>query len=212
MQSFTRLSVAVIGVLALLGPATTSAQSVVARDLAAHDRTYAWAPAVPQATGDPRLDNNRFFEERVKAAVERQLNARGYMKTDTAPGLLVRYSFSVAQQVNPDGLDRPYTTCDDGCEPFVFDVGNLTVDLVDARTRELVWRGWEERTLEGIVGNQTLLEKRVDDAVARIFKRMPATLGRPAMPVVPPTGHDGHGDAQQPAQEMEPESMCSPNN
>ncbi len=29
--------------------------------------TYAWAPGDGVTTGDPRLDNNRFFEDRVRA-------------------------------------------------------------------------------------------------------------------------------------------------
>ena len=33
------------------------------------------------ATGDPRLDNNEFFQARLKAAVEKGLGARGLEKT-----------------------------------------------------------------------------------------------------------------------------------
>ena len=214
MQPFTRLTVAVIGLAVLFGPATAIGQSSVAGGPTMQYHSYAWAAATPQATGDPRLDNNRFFEERVKAAAERNLNTRGYVKTDAAAAdLLVRYYFSVGQQVNPDGLDRAYTTCEeDDCKPFVFDVGNLTVDLVDARTRELVWRGWEERNVEGIVGNQTVLEKRIDDTVARIFKRMPTTLGRPTTPAAQSAPRHDHSQPQQPERDMDPESMCSPYN
>ena len=44
-------------------------------------RTYTWDPAGPGATGDPRLDNNRFFRERIVAAVDRELSAKGFERT-----------------------------------------------------------------------------------------------------------------------------------
>ena len=40
-------------------------------------RTFEWAPADHLSTGDPRLDNNEFFQRYLKAAVERELMTRG---------------------------------------------------------------------------------------------------------------------------------------
>ena len=56
-------------------------------------RTYDWGLAAVQPTGDPRLDNNEFFEQRVRAAVERQLARHGWRKSDT-PEVLVHYHAS----------------------------------------------------------------------------------------------------------------------
>src|SRR5207249_870345 len=41
-----------------------------------HYRTYTFGPPETMSTGDPRLDNNPFFLERVQAAVEKQLATR----------------------------------------------------------------------------------------------------------------------------------------
>lgn len=35
------------------------------------------------------------------------------------------------------------------------DAGTLTLDLVDARTGRLVWRGWAERSIEGVLDNRS---------------------------------------------------------
>ena len=69
-------------VLALTGCAATDVSSYVAHgvDLQAH-HTYNWATVDARSTGDPRLDNNRFFEERVQAAIEKQLASLGFRKT-----------------------------------------------------------------------------------------------------------------------------------
>ena len=48
-------------------------------------QTYGWASAGTLSTGDPRLDNNPFFHERLQTDVERQLAARGFEKTAAAP-------------------------------------------------------------------------------------------------------------------------------
>jgi hypothetical protein len=177
MRPLVRLTIAALGALALTACATTDIRSYVERgtDVGQY-RTYTWGPANVQTTGDPRLDNNRFFQERVEAAVERQLNARGFEKAIEAPDLLVRYYASVEQQVH-NGADRPYVACED-CRPFVFDAGTIVVDLIDARSQRLIWRGWAEGSIDGVVDNQAWMEQRVDEAVARILERLPRGMGR----------------------------------
>jgi hypothetical protein len=178
MRPLARLTVAALGAFAMTACATTNISSFVERGSDVRQyRTYSWGPASVQTTGDPRLDNNRFFQERVEAAVERNLNARGFAKATDPTDLLVRYYASIEQQVNADGTDRPYVACED-CRPFVFDAGTIVVDLIDARTRRLVWRGWAEGSIDGVIDNQAWMEKRVDEAVARILERLPRGMGR----------------------------------
>ena len=174
MRPLARVTVAVLGVLALTACATTNVRSFVERGIDVQQyRTYSWSPAREQATGDPRLDNNRFFKERIEAAVEHNLNARGFERTAAGDSdLLIRYYASVEQQLNANGADQPYTSCQ-GCQPYVFDAGTIVIDLIDARTRRMVWRGWDEGSIDGIVDDQARLEKRVDDAVARILEKLP---------------------------------------
>jgi hypothetical protein len=177
MRPLARL-LAAFGVLALTACATTDVRSFVERGVDVRQyRTYTWGPADLQATGDPRLDSNRFFEERIQAAVEQQLDARGFEKTTGPPDLLIHYHANVEQQVNANGADRPSVACEN-CEPYVYDAGTIVVDLVDARTARLVWRGWAEGNMEGVIDNQTWMEKRVDETIARILKRLPPGMGR----------------------------------
>ena len=137
-------------------------------------RTYDWAPVEPQPTGDPRLDNNRFFQERVQAAVEKQLRDRGFDKT-ASPELLIRYRATVKQDVyisRPESVD---VSCD-GCRPEVYDAGTLLIDLVDARTKRLLWRGWAEGSIDGVIDDQKWMEQRIDETVARILKTLPQRM------------------------------------
>jgi hypothetical protein len=138
--------------------------------------SYQWAPADTQATGDPRLDNNPFFAERLQMEVDKQLGSRGFEKTSAdTPDLVVHYHASVAQEIDANGADQRSVSCED-CEPYVYDAGTIVVDLVDARTKRLVWRGWAEGSLDGAIDNQTFMERRVGEAVARIMERLPRSL------------------------------------
>jgi hypothetical protein len=195
MRPLVRVTVAALGALALSACATTNVRSFVERGVDVRQyRTYTWGPADQQATGDPRLDNNEFFAKRMQSAVDRQLADRGFVKVGRTPDLLIHFHANVEQQINPNGADRPYTSCED-CDPYVFDAGTIVVDLVDARTHRLVWRGWEEGSIDGVVDNQTWMEKRVDESVAKILKNLPRALEPPP---------------HAPAPDTDPEAMCSP--
>jgi Domain of unknown function (DUF4136) len=172
-----RFAVLALSAVALASCASMNVSSYVARgtDLGRY-HTYAWGPAAATSTGDPRLDSNPFFEERVQADVEKQLAARGFEKTSSgAPELWLHYHASVTQRVDANSADQKYGYCNE-CQPYVYDAGTLVVDLVDARTNQLVWRGWAEDSLDGVIDNQRLLETRVDNAVARIMQRLPPRL------------------------------------
>ena len=141
-------------------------------------RTFNWGPAATLSTGDPRLDNNEFFAERLRAQVEKELASRGFEKTNSAPpDLLVHYHASVTQEIDIRHLDREYPRGDEtASEPYVYDAGTLFIDIIEPRTNRLIWRGWAEGSVEGLIDNQEWLEKQIDEAVARILNRLPRRL------------------------------------
>jgi hypothetical protein len=168
---------AVSAMVGLAACASMNVSSYVQRGMQISEyRTYNWGPADSFSTGDPRLDNNRFFQDRVQAEVDRQLAGRGFEQIASGtPDLLLHYHASVTQQVEPNAIDRKYGYCDT-CEPYVYDAGTLVIDLVDARTNKLVWRGWAEGSIDGAVDNQGSMEQRIDRAVARILEQLPRNL------------------------------------
>lgn len=141
--------------------------------------SYSWGPRDDLPTGDPRLDRNPFFDARVRSAVEWELTTRGLKPVDTAPDLLIHYHISVQQRLDVYAVDRiagygaPAQRTDSTV--YVYDEGTLIVDLVDARTREVIWRGWARTNIEGVIDHPDRLKQRVDEAVARMFERYPHT-------------------------------------
>ena len=173
-QWLARWAAVAIWSLALPGCAAIRVTTYAARgfDVNAY-RTYTWAAGDQLATGDPRLDNNPFFLERLQAAVDRQLAARGFEKvaSDRAD-LLLHYHVQVEQQLDVRAADPPYGYCDD-CESSVYDAGTLMLELVDRPTNRLAWRGWAEGSIQGAIDDQKLMEERIDGAVAKILARLP---------------------------------------
>jgi len=150
-------------------------------------RTYTFGPADTAPTGDPRLDNNRFFNERVQAAIDRILPLRGFQKAKGARAdAVVHYHANVNQRVelNDSGRSECAAVAAVGngktlplnCQPYVYDAGTLLIDLVDARTRKLLWRGWANGRMDGVLANQEWMEQRIDESVTRILEKLPRRL------------------------------------
>lgn len=170
-----QLAALAISALALTGCAHVN--SYVARGIDfSQYHTYNWDAAGPQASGDPRLENNPFFQKRVQTDVEKQLATRGFEKTTSGtPELLVHVHASITQRIDVNSADAKYGSCRD-CDPYLYEAGTLLIDFVDTRTNKLVWRGWAEGSLDGAIDNQDWMEERIDKAVTLILERLPRRL------------------------------------
>jgi hypothetical protein len=179
MLRATHLAGAALLAAVLAGCATLGAGSHVERgtDVTQH-RTWEWAPAEERPTGDPRLDNNPMFEEHLRSAVEYQLARKGYSRTTLAgpPDLRVKYHVNFSKSVEISGGSAGGGSCSGNCGPeaYAYEKGNLVVDLVDARTNTVAWRGWSSDNMEGIIDNQGRMEREIDRMVAAMFERMPS--------------------------------------
>ena len=102
-----RFATVALAALALTGCVPVRVHSYVERgtDFSRY-RTYNWGPPDSWTTGDPRLDNNPFFQERVRAEVDRQLARRGFEKA--APLDNTRPSPSLSRQLHPADRHQGY--------------------------------------------------------------------------------------------------------
>ena len=139
--------------------------------------TYEWGPPDNLPVGDPRLDNNPFFNDYLQGAIEKQLVVKGFERAATGvpADLLIHYHASVNQRLDVNRADQQYGYCYNDCEPQVvdFEQGTLVVDLVDAKTKKVVWRGWAQDTMTGVIDNQSRLEKQVDEGVTKMMLLLP---------------------------------------
>jgi len=142
-------------------------------------RTWDWGPADALPVGDPRLESDPFFNDRFRGAVERRLAARGWTLTSDTPDLLIHYHANVAEHITLNRVDPQYGSCSRGdCEEHAVNdqAGTLVLDIIDAKTSRLVWRGWAQHEMDGVIGNRDRMEQTIDRAVTRMLKQLPRTL------------------------------------
>ena len=134
-------------------------------------KTYSWQEIKPE---------NSLWDARIKSAVDAQLQAKGW--TQVASGgdvAIVAIATTKTQRTLQTfydgfgggwrwrgfgGMGEATTTEQDYKE------GTLVVDMYDAKTKQLIWRGSAEDTLSN---NADKNEKNLDKGVAKMFKKFP---------------------------------------
>jgi hypothetical protein len=176
-----RFATVALSALALTGCAPLRVNSYLERgtDFSRY-RTYNWGPPDSWTTGDPRLDNNPFFQELVRADVDKQLFGRGFEKTMTeTPDLRLHYHASINQRIDVNRADRRYGYCygvDCPSDVIEYEAGTLVLDIVDSRTNRVIWRGWAQDTVEGVLDNEDAMARQINEAVMRMLARLPPRL------------------------------------
>jgi hypothetical protein len=166
-----------LAALASAGCATMNVSSHIERNVSFSEyATYDWGPPDNLPVGDPRLDNNPFFNDYLQGAIEKKMAAKGFERAVAGtPDLLVHYHASVNQKLDVYEVDNRYGYCYDNCQPQVsdYELGTLVIDIVDTRTNKVVWRGWAQDVMNGIIDHQDRLERQVDEEVTKMMLLLP---------------------------------------
>lgn len=140
-------------------------------------RTYSWQPRSERTDADPRI-NNDLLDARVRNAVDRVLQARGYQPvSDETPDFNVAYIVTIDTKTDVHSIPVSYGWGwwgMMGTETYVdrYEQGTLLLDVIDASTNKLVWRG---SAAARVVEDETPEERtrRVNEAVEKILERFP---------------------------------------
>ena len=114
-------------------------------------KTWAWYPQQPRdAESGPAKGYESFLDKRMRAAVASEMAQKGLTEATAAPDIYIAYSARVEdkQQVsqNYNGLGYPYGGYGYGYgrnySPVTqYKAGTVVIDIIDARRKELAWRG-----------------------------------------------------------------------
>jgi hypothetical protein len=140
-------------------------------------RTFAMKEGTP--TGNPLID------KRLVAAIETQMATKGFVRDDSNPDVVVVYhiAFDEQKDISSYSTGPMYggygygwgggwgsTTTDVRVREIL--VGTLAIDLIDAKTKQVAWRGLGSKEID----TQAKPEKRdqnITKAVEKIFKNYP---------------------------------------
>lgn len=140
-------------------------------------RTFDWGLGDTLPVGDPRLDNNPFFDSRVRAAVELELAAKGMRRSTSSPDLLIHYHASIRQRVDVVRADEvrgySFPRTRDTERVLEFEEGTLILDVAEAKGKRILWRGWAQTDVGGLIDDPRALEKRVSESIRMMMQRFP---------------------------------------
>lgn len=153
--------------------------------------SYAWYQPAPAAQPAYGPDFNADLNNHMLKAIEEELQRKGYTKTTVNPDMLVAYDISVSV---PDAMDKPelygpgfgysyaymagyrysygnaelpgYRAVD------LFKQGTLIVDVIDPKSKQLLWRGWTEGGIKKFDAGYG----KVKSEVQKIVNRMPGAV------------------------------------
>lgn len=116
---------------------------------------------------------NSLSDKRIRAAVESALEGRGFRRAEGHPDFFVTYQAGVRNrlQVTEYGYGRPRWWGRD-VRVRSYRQGTLVVDVIDAESDQLVWRGAVSDALP-TTRDPDKRQKKLDKAVAKLFKEFP---------------------------------------
>lgn len=146
---------------------TSSAPSVPSPDAL----TFAWNQESDRVMGDSRLENNRFFEDRLHEAVEWELSLRGIRRVDSGANLMAHHHLSLEDHEDVvETIDEAgYTTT----EAYSYEGGTVVIHLVDVRSGETFWLSWGQANIEPALAGPESMRTWVYDLVRAMFERWP---------------------------------------
>jgi hypothetical protein len=177
----TRLVTA--GLIALLVPAAAMAQKV-SYD---YDKSANFATFKTYAHKDGTKVGQELIDERIVAAIDAQMVAKGFTKSEANPDVFVVYHVAFDKQKDISTYSSGYSG---GYGPYGWGygggwgggttttqvrdivVGTLVVDMADAKKGQLAWRGMAVKEIQ----TQAKPEKRdksINETLKKIFKNYP---------------------------------------
>lgn len=141
-------------------------------------KTWNWLPNTEEPT-DPRIADP-VVQQRIRKAIETRLAQNGFQLNTSDPDFLVFYHAAVKDNMSTTMVDDRYDNASyagytrnwDFNYTHVWLQGTLIIDILDATTVELVWRGSAEAELKENATDEEK-DKRVREAVEKLLKHFP---------------------------------------
>jgi hypothetical protein len=146
-------------------------------------RTYNWYPAT---TTNPATDDQAGYSRlqgHVKKAIEQEIAKKGLRQETENPQVFLAYDVSLPNPATPPAQTFPagfgyglawqmglrydygHAKVTNYHPVNTFAPGTILIDVIDAHSRELVWRGWAEDVIEDFNADYKTVSNYVDDII-----------------------------------------------
>jgi hypothetical protein len=129
-------------------------------------KTYAWAP-------DGNIQD-ALTHKRIVEAVDAQLAAKGLHRVEAGatPDVIVVYRAGVREELEVSGRGGYRSNRWNSARVERVPVGALRVEMLDAKTKSVVWRGIASKDLD-VNASPEKREKNINKAAEKLFKSYP---------------------------------------
>ncbi len=146
--------------------------------------SYAWLTEQPLKTGDARFDSP-LVDQRIRSATAETLAAKGFVTASQASAdFLMAYMITSQQKTDVNTIYEGYGYGYGGwggpgyARTYVtqYELGTLILDVLDPKTKTLVWRGSGSAVLGEALTPEDR-DRRVREAVEEILAKFPPPPG-----------------------------------
>lgn len=149
-------------------------------------KTYAWHAAPPDTDG---LADNTLMRDRVRAAVNNALEAKGFKKSEGDPDFKVAYRYMIEKEESSSGVHTGLGLGFGSRGSFgslglgvgsgggESEMETLAIDILDAETGALLWHGFTKQTLVRYTDPRRTTE-HINAAVKAILAKFPPDMKR----------------------------------
>ena len=152
-------------------------------------KSYAWLPETDKPYG---LKDNDLLDHRIRDAMVRHFDSKGYkLLKDEVPDFYISYQMSVEQRVSSSNVSGGIAIGSGGYsrvgtigimtspQARVYDQGKLHIDVTDAASGNLVWRGLSTQQMSQHSDPEKMTEI-INETVAAVMEQFPPQSPRTA--------------------------------
>ena len=152
-----------------------------------YEKTANFAAFKTYAHKDGTKAGQQFIDDRIVAAIDTQLAAKGFTKAEANPDVFVVYHMAFDKEKDISTFSSGYGG---GYGPYGYGwgggwaggtthtqvrdilIGTLVIDIADAKKNQIAWRGMGVKEVK-TQANPEKRDKSINDAVKKIFKNYP---------------------------------------
>ena len=142
-------------------------------------KTYAWMGGqgnMPEDPSSPMMSSG-LLDQRIRSSVEWEMAERS-MKESDDPDLLVIYHLGTQDKLQVTDWGYRYSDYYWGyggrqVDVYQYTQGTLIIDVVEADTKNLVWRGMGQGVVDNTQRTPEQIQERIDGVVNKIMASFP---------------------------------------
>ena len=169
-----------VGFIMLTGCATTRVLSDYDHSVEfGKYKTFNWLPKSTGSDFDKGVKNG-IVDKRFKRLLQEELKHKGYLLATTAPDFYISYDTVVKER---EGTYYSHFGClhhghhrrhghhhfghgyHGSYQKYSYDETTITIDIIDAKAHELVWRGWTSEQAYGPSLHESAIQRAVTDVL-----------------------------------------------